>query len=260
MSLEMKHYIALTCEALARSVYAAAATSPHTITVRLFRQGLHNTPKNLHKLLQDEVDAIQPGDCNALLLAYGLCGTATLGLKTYHTPLVIPRAHDCITLYLGSRKRYQEEFSAHPGTYWYSLDYMERNNADSTVALGASTQATLNAAYEDYVEKFGKENADYLMEVMGSWHEHYTRAAYIHMDLSDDDTFEQQAREDASRRGWDFERLQGDRRLLNQLIRGEWPEEDFLVLSPGYAIAQSMDPELILQAEPFSDFEDPPGQ
>ncbi|MBK8050202.1 MAG: hypothetical protein IPK16_25730 [Anaerolineales bacterium] len=54
----MARYLALTCEALARSVYAAAATSPHTVTIELFRQGLHNTPKLLRHTLQDQIDAV----------------------------------------------------------------------------------------------------------------------------------------------------------------------------------------------------------
>ena len=253
MSSKMKHFIALTCEALARSVYAAAATSPHTITVQLFQQGLHNTPKRLHELLQKEIDRIQEEEYDAILLGYGLCGLATHGIKTSRLPLVIPRAHDCITLYLGSRKRYQEEFNAHPGTYWYSLDYLERNNADSTVALGTSSQETLTAAYEEYSKKFGKENADYLMSVMESWHTHYTRAVYIHMDHSQDDSFERRAKEDASKHGWMFERIQGDRRLLNQLVWGEWPDEDFVILPPSHTLLQSMDPEMVFRVETFRD-------
>ena len=255
MSSEKKHFVALTCEALARSVYAAAATSPHTVTVRLFQQGLHNTPKRLNEMLQKEIDKIQDTQHDAILLAYGLCGLATQGIKTTKLPLVIPRAHDCITLYLGSRKHYQEEFTAHPGTYWYSRDYLERNNADSTIALGASSQATLDSAYAEYVQKFGKQNADYLMSVMESWHTHYTRAVYIHMGNTEDDVYERQAKEDASQHGWSFERLRGDRRLLNQLIHGEWPEQDFLVLSPGNTIIQSMDPEIIIQAERIPEFD-----
>ena len=30
-----------------------------------------------------------------------------------------------------------------------------------------------------WVKKYGKKNADYLMEVMGAWRQHYDRAAYI---------------------------------------------------------------------------------
>jgi len=101
----MQRIIALTCEALARSMYALAAQSPHTISIRLYRQGLHNTPKVLHRTLQEQIDDIQPGECDAILLVYGLCGMSTVGLVARHTPLVIPRTHDCIALYLGSSTR-----------------------------------------------------------------------------------------------------------------------------------------------------------
>jgi hypothetical protein len=229
--------------------------SPHAITIQHFQQGLHNTPRKLQEILQEEIDCIKPGTCDAILLAYGLCGTATLGLKSHHTPLIIPRAHDCITLYLGSRERYQEQFNATPGTYWYSLDYMERNTDDRTIALGATSQSTLDAAYEEYVEKYGKENADYLMEVMDSWHDHYSRAVYIHMEHNEDDIFEGQAKEAANKHGWEFERLQGNRRLLNMLVQGEWSEDEFLIVHPGQTIVQSMEPEIIIQAANLTDLE-----
>ncbi len=58
----MARYLALTCEALARPVYAAAAVSPHTVNVRLFKQGLHNRPKGLRVTLQDEIDAVPQGE------------------------------------------------------------------------------------------------------------------------------------------------------------------------------------------------------
>lgn len=235
----MKRYIALTCEALARSVYAAAAESPHTVAVRLYRQGLHNTPKRLRETLQGQIDAIQPGECDAILLAYGICGTSTVGLSCPHTPLVMPRTHDCIALYLGSHARYQQEFDANPGTYWYSLDYMERNEPGSNVALGAITLANMDEVYDEYVEKYGKENADYLMEVMGEWGKHYNRAVFIDMGIGDGSQFEQMAQEEAARRGWLFERKQGNQRMIRMLIHGDWAEDEFLVVPPGYRICQT---------------------
>jgi hypothetical protein len=37
---------------------------------------------------------------------YGLCNLALTSLRARAVPVVVPRAHDCITLYLGSRQRY----------------------------------------------------------------------------------------------------------------------------------------------------------
>ncbi len=235
----MKRYIALTCEALARSIYAQAADSPHTITVQLYRQGLHNTPKKLRSTLQDQIDAVEPETYDAILLAYGICGTSTLGLVARHTPLVMPRTHDCIALYLGSHQRYQQEFDAHPGTYWYSLDYMERNEPGSNVGLGATTIGDMDSVYEEYVAKYGQDNADYLMEAMGEWGKHYDRAVYIDMGSGDGAEYEQLARDQAQRRGWLFERKEGDRRLLRALLNGDWSDEEFLIVPPGYTIRQS---------------------
>ncbi len=245
----MKHFLALTCTALARSVYAAAAASPQAITVTLLQQGLHNRPKNLRAILQEHIDALPAGQYDAVLLAYGLCGAATAGLTTRHTPLVLPRAHDCITLYLGSRARYQAEFEKHPGTYWYSVDYMERQDPASSVGLGAAGIEASEAEYEKYVAKFGVETADLLIEELRRWSQHYTRAAFIDTGLGDPEPFEQQARQKAAREGWVFERVAGDRRLMNMLLAGDWPTDEFLVVPPGCTVHQAAD-ERIVRALP----------
>jgi hypothetical protein len=244
----MTRYLALTCEALARSVYAAAAATPHTVTVRLLRQGLHNTPNKLRAALQAEIDALPPGEWDAVLLAYGLCGNSTAGLTARHSPLVLARAQDCITLSLGSQDRYRAEFEAHPGTYWYSLDYLERSTDGANVALGAASLGLMDGVYEDYVARYGQDNADYLMEVMGEWGRHYDRAVYIDMGSGDGSAYEQMARDEAQRRGWRFERKQGSRRLIEQLINGAWNEDEFLVVPPGYTIRPAADS--LIMAEP----------
>ncbi|WP_119071826.1 DUF1638 domain-containing protein [Aggregatilinea lenta] len=248
----MNRYLALTCEALARSTYAIAATTPHTVSVQLFEQGLHNTPKVLRASLQAQIDAVPPGEYDAILLLYGMCGTSTIGLAARQLPLVIPRAHDCITLYLGSRERYDAEFNAHPGTYWYSLDYMERNRDANASGLGAMNLGEMDEVYAEYVEKYGQDNADYLMEVMGEWGKHYDRAVFIDMDTGDGMRFEQMAQQQAERRNWLFERKQGNRRLLEMVLNGEWPDDEVLVVPPGHAIRQRAGDGLIA-AEPLDE-------
>ncbi len=244
----MTHYIALTCSALARSVYAAAAVARPVVSVRLFDQGLHNAPRNLRSRLQTAIDAVQPGECDAILLAYGMCGTATLGLAARHTPVVMPRAHDCITLYLGSRQLYQQEFEAFPGTFWYSQDYLERNPSSSAVALGAASIQISEAIYQEYIEKYGQENADYLMEVMGEWGKHYNRAVFIDTGLGESGLYEQRAREQAEQRGWRFEKRSGDRGIIARLLDGQWADDEILVVPPGHHITQAAG-DLLIRAE-----------
>lgn len=236
----------LSCEALTRMVYFCAAQSPHLVDVEILRIGLHNEPIKLRDRLQARIDELVDEGYNAILLAYGLCGKATAGLTARSAPLVIPRAHDCITLFLGSRARYQEQFEGNPGTYWYSLDYIERKEASGTfVALGAGVDSTnIQTKYDEYVTKYGKDNADYLMEVMGAWQSHYNRAAYIDLGIGDGAALEAQTEQEAARRGWNYARLPGDISLIRRLLNGEW-DQDFLVVESGQQIAMSYDDEVV---------------
>lgn len=243
----MSQYIALSCSALARSIYSIAATVPPAISVQMLDQGLHRVSETLRESLQARIDSIKPDECDAILLVYGICGTSTIGLVARHTRLVIPRVHDCIGLYLGSNQRYQKEFNDHPGTYWYSVDYMERKGDGGS--LGASFSTDFDDRFDEYVEKYGKDNADYLMEVMGEWSEHYTRAAFIDTGAPNGEHYEKMARDQAERRGWQFERKLGNQRLLQMLLSGDWADDEFLVIPPGHMIAQSFD-ERLLRAVP----------
>lgn len=231
----------LSCEALTRLTYLCAAHSPHVVDVELFRIGLHNEPLSLQALLQTQIDATQGQGYDAIVLAYGLCGQATAGLIARDVPLVIPRAHDCITLFLGSRARYQDQFENYPGTYWYVQDYIERREDSSTaLSLGASMDIDIQSEYDKYVAQYGQDNADYLMEVMGAWSQHYQRAVYIDMQVGDGTPVETQTRDEAGRRGWTFESMAGNLVLIRRLLDGDW-DSDFLVLEPGEQIAMSYD-------------------
>lgn len=247
--------LALTCEVLARSVYLCAARSPHVVDVRLNRRGLHDDPPNLRTVLQAEVDTIS-APYDAVVLAYGLCGGATAGLHAGSIPVVVPRAHDCITLFLGDRARYQSEFTANPGTYWYVHDYLERNDDGSAFGgLGATSDAAARTTYEEYVAKYGEDNAAYLMEALGAWRSHYDRAAYVEMGLAAPEaasTAEKRARDDADRRGWRFDRVAGGLLLIKHLIDGVWDPSDYLVLQPGERLAMSYGEDVIRAEPPLS--------
>lgn len=236
----------LSCEALARMVYHSAAFSPHIVDVEIIKLGLHNTPEVLRNTLQSRIDALAGNGYDAIILAYGLCGKSTNGLVARDIPLILPRAHDCITLFLGSRAKYRQQFEDQPGTYWYALDYLQRNDDPNTVlSLGASELATdLKSTYESYVAKYGADNAEYLMTVMGAWQAHYQRAVYVDMGIGDGRQVEERAKGDAASRGWTFEKMAGNDILIKKLVDGEW-DHDFLRLEPGEMLGMTFDEQII---------------
>lgn len=235
----------LACEALARPTYLAAALSPHIVDIEMIQRGLHNRPASLREHLQVQVDSVVGAGYDAVALVYGLCGQAIAGLVARDARLVIPKAHDCITLFLGSRERYNQQFETTPGTYWYSHDYIERDDGSgASLSMGSGTDSDLEAVYEEYVEKYGKDNADYLMETMGAWQSHYQRAVFIDMGIADASQVEQRARQEATRRGWTFERMAGDLALIRRLLGGDW-NGDFLVLEPGQAVGMTYDENIL---------------
>jgi hypothetical protein len=238
---------AVTCEVMARSVYLKAALAPHVVDVELLEQALHDDPpaRRLQRL-QSQIDATAEDKYQAVVLVYGLCNLALPGLQARGIPVVVPRAHDCITLYLGSRRRYDREFAETPGTFYYSDDYMERQQ---TVGSNGRrlTMGVVTAPEEDYeylLQKFGEDNAQYLMEVFGQWHSHYQRAAYIETDLGKSGSFRQDAVRDAEAYKWRFEQLKGDSTLIRKLLAAEW-DDDFLVVPPGGTIVATHDERII---------------
>jgi hypothetical protein len=62
---------------------------------------------------------------------------------------------------------------------------------------------------------------------------------------------EARARDDADRRGWQFEKLAGELLLVRRLIDGAWDPADVLVLQAGERLAMSYD-DSVIRAEPAS--------
>lgn len=239
----------ITCDALTRPVYFCAALSPNIIDVELVQRGLHNHPNQLREKLQSTIDQVDE-NYDAVVMVYGLCGQSVAGLKAKSVPLIIPRAHDCITLFLGSRKKYKEEFENNPGTYWYAHDYIERDfGSGGSLSLGpGSTASNLESEYQGYVEKYGQENADYLMSIMGAWQKHYQRAVFIDMKIGDSSKVKDTAKTQATERGWMFEEIPGSLNLLRKLLDGSWKndnENDFLVVQPGHIVTMVYSEDII---------------
>lgn len=224
---------AISCEVFWRECSYAAARSPHIVTLSFLPFGLHDRPDELRKSLQGEIDrASSRFDC--ILLAYGLCSRGTADLVARDTPIVIPRAHDCIALLLGSHKHYLREFERHPGTYYYSPGWIERKEGEvrqGTIEVVQEREA--EERLREYTEKYGEDNARYLLEQENLWLAYYDRAVFLDMGLGDIGYYQRFTRQAAESRGWSYEEIAGDMRLVEALFRGDWDSGEFLVVQPG---------------------------
>ena len=234
-AIDKKRFKLIACEIVYRELCMLAAEARHIVDVEFLRKGLHDAGKEkMLGQIQQTVSAVETENYDAILLGYARCSDGLAGLKAGDLPLVIPRAHDCITFFFGSNQAYQEYFSAHPGTYFRTTGWTERAGHDDDSVMA---QLGLDRTFEEYAAKYGRENAEFIMESMGGWTQEYEFLTYIDMGMARDQEYAERAREEAKERGWEFQLLKGDMGLMRDLVEGNWDEERFLVVEPGQEIA-----------------------
>jgi len=233
----------IACKVMQREAYFCAARSKNIVDIVLMPQGLHETPDKLRSEVQKALDCtcdIQGQPYDASLLGYGLCSNGIVGLSA-KIPLVVPRGHDCVTLLLGSKDKYQEYFDAHRGVYWYSPGWIESNRQPG--------KERYERTLKEYKEKYGEDNAQYLMEVEEKWMKEYNWAAYVDWGLGDSVECKEYTRRCAEFLGWNYDEIKGDSGLIQRLVNGDWNDKEFLVLKPGEKIVQNLPSDDIIKAD-----------
>ena len=105
----MRHKL-ICCDVFTREIYQTLLESNNNVFPVFTLKMSHDYPDYLRELLQKEIDNTDPNIFSHILLCYGLCGNAIAGLKTQDIPVVIPRAHDCCIIFLGSKQSHKEHF------------------------------------------------------------------------------------------------------------------------------------------------------
>lgn len=251
MSLRLK---LIACEILYREFCAAIAGCPNRVDAEFLPKGLHDIGQEaMQSRLDQTLGAVDASAYDAVLLGYGLCSNGVVGLAARSLPLVIPRAHDCITLFLGSKERYLEYFYRNPGVYFKTSGWIERG--EGLQQLGPQSiqnKSGMSWTYEELVARYGEDNAKFLYEQLCTTTRNYAGLTYIEMGIEPDGRFERHTRELAAQRNWKFEKLAGDMTLIRQLVDGPWDEDRFLVVEPGSRLAPSFD-ERVVKAEKLPD-------
>ncbi len=232
------------CQVLTREMGSVISRSPHSIEVEILPMGLHDLGVLMRPHLQEKIDAADLEGYDAILLGYALCGRGTEGVRAGKTQIVLPRAHDCIGLLMGSRFDYQKYFDAHAGIYYRSPGWVEFQTPGQTLepAFPSKKKRPGNnkigerRSLEELIEQYGEENGRYLYEQFGAFRQHYSRLTYISTPVESNAEFRGKARAEAEKEGWTFDEIQGSLTLLQRLVNGDWDAADFLVVPPGAAV------------------------
>lgn len=241
----------IACEILYREVCAAVARSINQIDIEFMPKGLHDIGQaGMRERLEQALAGIDETQYDAILLGYGLCSNGVVGLAARRVPLVVPRAHDCITLFLGDKERYLEYFFNHPGVYFKTSGWIERGvNLEQHAPNAIQSKSGMTRSYEELVEKYGEDNAKFLYEELCNMTRNYGQITFIETGVEPDERFAEQAEREAAERGWKFETIRGDLALVQSLVDGDWDSRRFLVVPPGHRIAAAYD-DGIVKVEP----------
>lgn len=232
----------LACRVFEKEIALLAAGASHILETRFFEVGLHDRSDHLREKLQSEIQSVEArADLDAVVLAYGLCGLGTAGLRPLRHRLVIPRAHDCITVFMGSKEAYAAHQRRCPTCIYYSPGWNRERRVPGPERLAA--------LQSELAKKYAPDDVEMLLETERElWAMHDT-VTYLDLGTDDAEPEADYARRCADWLGWKFERLAGDPQLLRDLLWGHWDSERFQIIEPGETLAHSAD-EKILCAKP----------
>lgn len=192
--------------------------------IQYLEQGLHDTPDELRKNLQQKVDELEQQNVSEIILGYGLCGKGLNGLSSKRATLIIPGIHDCIPLLLGCSQQEAGKLSQNGSTFWLSPGWLRYSQLNFI--------RNREKRLKEYENLYGLDNALYLMEQESLWLQHYTNACFIdRAGINDREKIMQEAKFVADDARLPFRIVNGKDSFLKALLSGG-KDERFLKVPP----------------------------
>ncbi|SMC85462.1 Protein of unknown function [Desulfocicer vacuolatum DSM 3385] len=222
MTLHTSHAV-IACGSLHHE-FESLARKDNGPDIHYLDTDLHRTPARIPEILQAKVDEISHR-YGTVILGYGLCSNGVVGVKARQCPLIIPRVHDCLDLFLGFVGKGKSRIGL--GTAHYYLTPGTIINKKDPLAI---------MEYE-YVPKMGQKTSEWGMK---EELKHYTHFALITSPGTDMEAVKDQAQKNADFFDMTLEEVESDLAFFKQTLYGPHDPEYFLHISPGEAITQEM--------------------
>jgi hypothetical protein len=236
--MKAESYAILACDVFQDELEHLAAAKPPWSRIQYLEMGLHDHPDRLRSTVQSVLTELSSDEnVTHIALAYGRCGNGLLGVRAERCNLVLPQAHDCVSVLLGGRAQHDSVLKDNPGTYFYSPGWVRGKRVP-----GPDREQHLR---EFYADRYGddEEMMEELVEADRETFSHHNCAAYV--SIIDRPQAKNYCRQCASHLGWKYRELQGDPSFLQDLVYGRWSSPRFLIVPPGQQIGADSNGNLI---------------
>jgi len=226
-----KKVYVIACKVLRPDIQDAAKKAGLDVDFEFLPFGLHNTPAELTREVQKQIDAASAsGKYEKIILGYGICGKGTVNIQSRQIPLVIPQAHDCITLFLGSAAEYKEQFGKCPGTYYFTKGWFDENpNYEVSLRIGLNIETPGKTYTPDELQ--------IMEEFLAGWQKNYSRAVFVRSSENDEDECYRKITKDiAQGYGWKYEEFIGSTELMEKVLTAEKSSDEVLMVPSGHKL------------------------
>lgn len=148
MAVEDREIALIACETIKHELDAAMNKTGKRFQTILVDSDYHNDPDKLRTVIQEYIDSMK--DKKRILLGYGCCGNALVGIEATTAELVIPKTDDCISMMLSKKG---EKFNRASKTYFLTKGWIE-------------SPKSLAGEYYRALEKYGEDKAKRIFELM----------------------------------------------------------------------------------------------
>jgi hypothetical protein len=210
--MDYSHTLVMACATVIEEMQPLL---PEGIAYQVFDFGLHIDPAKLRRTLQQAIDAVNE-QYDTIILGYGLCSQAIIGIRANGCRLVAPRVDDCIAIFLGSCTVYATQHRAEPGTYYLTKGWIEVGDSPFS-------------EYEQNVQRYGERRAKWIYRAMMG---NYKRLALINTGQYELEKYREYTQRTAKQFGLRYEEIEGSDTLVKKMLYGPWDDE-FVVIEPG---------------------------